>query len=161
MHIFESFLQNLNSSEHSNPGLIGSRELLMLTLAGPSDFSQLRPGFCWPIMTLVPILQWSSLRQAPPWICMHPQLKTSPVLLLGRERALLWEISLVFLLLFANKILPFPTLWLDCAFWLHTHQEVIPGSSYTFFLVFHFTAESSLCKWCFSCPPWLGQLPTF
>lgn len=83
MHISESFLQDLNSSEHSNPGLTGSRELLMLIFAGPCDFNQPGPGFCWPRLTLAPILQWTFLRQKPPWICMHPQLKTSPILLLG------------------------------------------------------------------------------
>lgn len=129
MHISESFLQDLNSSEHSNPGLTGSRELLMLIFAGPCDFNQPGPGFCWPRLTLAPILQWTFLRQKPPWICMHPQLKTSPILLLGG--GLLWEIFLMFPLLVANKIIPFPTLCLGCAFWLHTHQEVNPVSSNT------------------------------
>lgn len=37
----------------------------------------------------------------------------------------------MFPLLVANKIIPFPTLCLSCAFWLHIHQEVNPVSSNT------------------------------
>lgn len=32
--------------------------------------------------------------------------------------------------------------WLGCVLWPHTHQEGIPGSGYTFFLVLQFTPKS-------------------
>lgn len=57
----------------------------MLTLAGPCDFNQLRPGFCWPRMTLVPILEWIFLCWAPPWQSMHPHLKISQFCCFGGE----------------------------------------------------------------------------
>ena len=107
-HILELSLQDLNPFEHPDPRPSEARELMMLTLAGPHDFNQLRPGLAHFKMTFAPLRK--TLHEYVRALSLKlPQFYCSRRHCFGKYPG-------CSPLLVASKILPFPFLLFVCLF---------------------------------------------